>query len=94
MIVRVEFTGQLRAASGRADDRVELPEGATVAMLFEQLVRRCGDPVRPHLVDSTSQPQPSLLVAINGTAVASRQAASTVLRDGDAVVLLPPIAGG
>jgi MoaD family protein len=93
MNIRVEFTGQLRTAIGQADDRVELPEGATVAMLLEQLGRRY-EGARPHLIDASKQPQRSLLVAVNGTALPSRQAASAVLRDGDAVVLLPPIAGG
>lgn len=94
MNVRVEFTGQLRAAIGQATGRVELPEGATLAMLLVQLGQRCGEEARPHLLNASGQMQPSLLVAINGTACSSRQAAQTVLRDGDAVVLLPPIAGG
>jgi sulfur carrier protein ThiS len=94
MHVRVEFTGQLRTAIGQANDRVELPEGATVAMLLVQLGQCCGKEALAHLVDASRQPQPSLLVAINGTALPSRQAGATVLRDGDAVVLLPPIAGG
>ncbi|HET6883559.1 MAG TPA: MoaD/ThiS family protein [Pirellulales bacterium] len=94
MHVRVEFTGQLQTAIGRTSDRVELPGGATVAMLLVQLAQRCGDPVRPHLLSASGQLQPSLLVAINGTASPSQQAAATVLRNGDTVVLLPPIAGG
>lgn len=94
MHVRVEFTGQLRTAIGQADDHVELPEEGTVAMLLDELAQRRGEEARPHLLNASSQMQPSLLVAINGTAFASRQAASIVLRDGDTVLLLPPIAGG
>ncbi|HUY88163.1 MAG TPA: MoaD/ThiS family protein [Pirellulales bacterium] len=94
MNVSVEFTGQLRTAMGHANDWVELPEGATVAMLLVQLGQRCGEAARTHLLNASKQPQPSLLVAINGTAFPSRQAASTVLSEGDTVVLLPPIAGG
>jgi sulfur carrier protein ThiS len=94
MNVCVEFTGQLKTAIGQASDRVEVPEGATLAMLLAQLGRRCGDEARPHLLNASGQMQPSLLVAINGSAVPSRQAGATVLRDGDSVVLLPPIAGG
>lgn len=94
MNVQVEFTGQLRAVIGRADDRIELPEGATVAALLQHLGESLGEQVRPHLLNGSGAMQPSLLVAINGSAYPSRQAASTVLRHGDAVVLLPPIAGG
>lgn len=94
MHVRVEFTGQLQTAIGQTNDRVELAEGATVAMLLEQLGKCCGDEARPHLFSASGRVQPSLLVTINGTAFPSRQVAATVLRDGDTVLLLPPIAGG
>ena len=94
MNVRVEFTGQLRTAIGQASDHVELPEGATVAVLLVQLEQWCGEAASPHLFDSSGQVQPSLLVAINGSAYPSRQAAAVGLRDGDTIVLLPPIAGG
>ncbi|MGH7134509.1 MAG: MoaD/ThiS family protein [Pirellulales bacterium] len=94
MNIRVEFAGQLRTAIGRANDQVHLPKGATVTMLLVELATCYGDPVRPHLFGAAGQVQPSLLVAINGTAFPSRQAEVTVLRDGDTVVLLPPIAGG
>ena len=94
MNVRVEFTGQLRTAIGQAHLWVELPEGATVAMLLVQLGQHCGDRVRPHFLNASRQVQPSLLVAVNGAALPSRQAGPSILREGDTIVLLPPIAGG
>ncbi len=94
MKICVEFTGQLKSAIGQANDRVELPEGATLAMLLVQLGERCGEQARPHLLNASGQMQPSLLVAINGSALPSRQAETTVLQEGDSIVLLPPIAGG
>lgn len=94
MNVRVEFAGQLQTATGQANDRVELPEGSTVAMLLSELGQRYGDAARPHLFSAAGKMQSSLLVAINGTALPSRQAGATVLREEDTVLLLPPIAGG
>lgn len=94
MRVLVEYTGQLRTAFGRSDDRLELPDGATVSTLLLHLGERCGEQVRPHLLNASGQMQPSLLIAINGAAHSSRTAASLVVHDGDTVVLLPPIAGG
>jgi len=94
MRLRVEYTGQLQSAVGRSEDRVELPDGATVSALLMHLGEKCGDHVRPHLLNPVGQIQRSLLVAINGTAHAASHAASTVLRHEDNVVLLPPIAGG
>lgn len=94
MKLLVEYTGQLRTAVGRSQDRIELPDGTTVAALLAQLSHFIGESARPHLLTSAGTMQPCLLVAINDTACAARQAASTILQDGDSVVLLPPIAGG
>jgi molybdopterin converting factor small subunit len=94
MKLLVEYTGQLRTAVGRSQDRIEVPDGATVAALLAQLSQSIGESARPHLLTQAGTMQPSLLVAINDTACTARQAASTVLQDGDSVVLLPPIAGG
>lgn len=94
MNVRVEFAGQLQTATGRANDLIELPEGSTVAMLLSELGQRYGDAARPHFFSAAGQMQSSLLVAINGTALPSRQAGATVLHEDDTVLLLPPIAGG
>ncbi len=94
MKLLIQYTGQLRTAVGRSDDRVELPEGSTVAALLAQLGESVGESARPHLLTQAGTMQPSLLVAVNETACPARQAASTVLQDGDSVVLLPPIAGG
>lgn len=94
MKVRVEYTGQLRKAIGRPNDCVELSDDATASELLKHLATTCAEHIRPHLVNSAGQFQPSLLVAINDTAYMSRQLDSAVLCDGDSVVLLPPIGGG
>ncbi len=94
MKLLVEYTGQLRSAIGRAEETVELPSEVTVSALAEYLGSRCNEPARQHLLTASGHMQPSLLIAINGTAHPARQAATTLLRDGDRIVLLPPIAGG
>jgi len=94
MELRVEYTGQLRWAIGRSEDRIELPEGATVSELLRHLAERCGEQVRFHLLNHSGHMQRSLLVAINGTGIGAGQAASIVLQHNDHVVLLPPIGGG
>lgn len=94
MELRVEYTGQLRWAIGRSEERVELPEGATVSELLVHLGEQCGEQVRFHLLNHSGHMQLSLLVAVNGTGLGAGQAASTVLQHNDTIVLLPPIAGG
>ncbi len=98
MTLRVEYTGQLRSAIGRSEDRVELPDGATVAALLVHLAEQVSVAARAHLVHQSGQQsgqiQRSLLVAVNGLALAGGQSASVVLQHNDCVVLYPPIGGG
>jgi molybdopterin converting factor small subunit len=46
------------------------------------------------LLNEAGQAQSSLLMVVNDAAVSAREAASLPLKDGDVVLLLPPIAGG
>jgi molybdopterin converting factor small subunit len=94
MKLRVQFTGQLRTAFGRSELDVELPDQANLAQLLERLAAECDRTVRAHLVTDAGRPRPSLLIAINGAAVAAAAASSTILHSGDEVTLLPPVAGG
>jgi MoaD family protein len=94
MKLRVQYMAQLRAAVGRAEESVELPDGSSLAALFNHLAATYGRDAEPHLLSVNGQAQPGLLVVVNGTARPAREAGMTVLRAGDEVVLLPPIAGG
>jgi len=79
MQVRVLPFGILKDSLGPAAAPIELPEGATVAELLQQLKSR--------------RPTPELrgiAVSVN----AEYAAASQVLREGDEVGLLPPVSGG
>jgi len=79
MQVRVLPFGILKDSLGSAAARIDLPEGATVAELLQQLKSR--------------RPTPELrgiAVSVN----AEYAAASHVLREGDEVGLLPPVSGG
>ena len=93
MKVRVQFTAQLRAAVGRSDAEIELPDGSSVAALLEHLAVQL-DGAAPHLVASGGQVLSGLLVVVNNSATSAQNGSAIVLRAGDAVMLLPPIAGG
>ena len=93
MKLRVQYTAQLRAAVGRAEEVVELSDGGSLAELLNQLADSHGT-ARTHLVTEIGQVRPSLLIVVNDSAVSAREAAKTVLHSDDIVTLLPPIAGG
>ena len=93
MKVRVQYTAQLRTALGRPEDEVELSDGTSLAELLAHLAERL-DGASTHLIGPDGRIHRSLLVIVNDAALASDDASRAVLRCGDVVTLLPPIAGG
>jgi molybdopterin synthase sulfur carrier subunit len=94
MKLRVQYTAQLRTAVGRPEEEVELPEGSSLATLLDHLASSLGDNAASHLIAPGGQAPRSLLVVVNGSAAMAEEAETTMLRSGDVVLLLPPIAGG
>ncbi|KYH38200.1 MAG: hypothetical protein AYL28_004450 [Candidatus Bathyarchaeota archaeon B23] len=84
MRVRVLIFGEAASRLGRSLD-LELDEDATVRSLMGLLAGRVGRPLR---VDD------GLTVLVNGRNIALLDGLETRLRDGDLVVLLPPLSGG
>ena len=82
--VNVVYLARLREAFGRADERMAVPAGSSVASLLEDLRRR-GEPWSRELA-----PGRAFRVAVNHEVVA----ADTTLRGGDEIALLPPVTGG
>ena len=94
MKLRVQYTAQLRTAAGRAEDEIELPEGSSLAALLDHLAVRLGDSAAAHLIAPGGNLPRSLLVVVNDAAASAHEAAARILRAGDVVLLLPPVAGG
>lgn len=98
MRVRVSYHAQIRAVVGRAADDFELPAGATVRDGLDLVAQNAnatdGTKLRTHLFADEHTIRPSLLVVLNNAPVPHHSASSTELHDGDAISLLPPIAGG
>lgn len=94
MKIRVQYTGQLRSAIGRAEDDLDLPESTSLLLLLRELAKRHGERAAPHLATAGGDVPCGLLIVRNGTALAASDAMKTPLACGDTITLLPPIAGG
>ena len=94
MKLRVQYTAQLRTAAGRPEEEVELPAGSTLAALLALLASRLDAAAAAHLFAPEGHIRPSLLLVVNDAVASAEAAQSTVLRPGDVVLLMPPIAGG
>jgi molybdopterin converting factor subunit 1 len=79
--VKVLFFGRVRELAGHTEETAELPEGVTIADLFDRCARRF-----PPLASFRSS-----LVASRNQEFA---AWDTKLADGDEVAFLPPVSGG
>jgi molybdopterin synthase sulfur carrier subunit len=93
MKLSVQYMAQLRPLRGCQEEFVELPPGSNVNQLLVYLAEQQPD-VASHLLTAAGEVRPSLLVAVNGAAVAPQDAPRVALAHGDVVTLLPPIAGG
>lgn len=83
MIVQVRYLAQLRQAAGRSGEAVEIDEGGTVGDLLAHL----------------AEARPALRVVLHSATllvfVGDEQAPTGhVLRPGDEIILMTPIAGG
>ena len=81
MTVRVLYFASFREAAGRDEEQKSVPSGARVQDLWAELARSI-----PHFARFPAMPP----------AAVNRQYAdaATLLREGDEVAFLPPVAGG
>lgn len=89
MRVTVEFFGPAREAAGTARLGIDCDMPATAQDVVAKLARDRGGRLA-HLLLTDDRLAPSVLLAVNDTQVAG----PTPLRDGDVIVVLPPISGG
>lgn len=93
MILQLKYTAQLRTVLKRPEESIELPDGGSLEDLLKRLsVQNPG--AKSHLLNATGQVNPCLLLVVNNACVAAADVPSLRLKDGDVVMLLPPIAGG
>jgi molybdopterin converting factor subunit 1 len=79
MLVKALYFGGLRAALGRAEDELELPEGSQVALALAKVLSGLG---------------PDWAVALRCAVNEDFAPLDRVLQPGDEVAFLPPVAGG
>ena len=81
MRVKVLFFGQLKDITGRSEDSVELPSGASLESIFDRYATEY-----PRMRDLRS----SIVIARNHQFANP----STLIAEGDEVAFLPPVSGG
>ena len=96
MRIKVRYFTTLRELAQRAEEVVELRDGALLRDLIEKIALTYGNEARKYLyVDEVQGTvDPSVRFLINGRDAKSLKGLDTRLKDGDIVAIIPPIGGG
>ena len=94
--VTVKYFLGLGEGIGCKEERVTLPQGATVGELLEELFDRYGPDFRREVFDDAAGRAHSyVFILVNGLALTQlREGLDTALDTGDVVILTRPISGG
>lgn len=90
--IQTKYYAVLRERLGKTSEEFELPQGSTVTDFLEKLRQVYGG-VLGDLFEGGGL-KTGFALALNGESLDKSLWASTRLKDGDVVVILPPIAGG
>lgn len=90
----MKFFAALRDIVGDWSINLSLPEGITVGEILESLAKQYGERFRSYVYDEKGSVQDYLIFLINGESIHAMKGFETPLREGDSLVILPPIGGG
>jgi len=92
--VELRYYAMVRDAAGKRAETLSLPEGSTVRDLITRLVSLYGEKLRGYVYDDEERILDYLMFSVNEQDIRSLDGYETVLRDGDRVLVMPPIGGG
>jgi molybdopterin synthase sulfur carrier subunit len=85
----------LKQVIGQRLTEIELPHGSTVGDVLTYLKERWGDKLSAHLFDpSSGAVLPYVRIMVNGQTIQHLEGMETPLKEGDEVLILPPVSGG
>ena len=94
MQITVQFEAQLRHVAGVGHAIVSVPDECSVVDALHAVSAKFGPTLAERLVTADGSTQRSVLLFVNGLAIAHAMAAEHLLKSGDVLLLYPPISGG
>jgi len=96
MVIKVHtrYYALLREHTKKQEESLELPSGSTPMGLITAVLERYGEGLRRYLLDEAGRLRSSITVAVNGEKVPRERLEEMQLKEGDEVVIIPPISGG
>ena len=93
MQITVQFEAKLRQVAGTGERTVEVTDDCSLLHMLQDVTLTTAA-LRERVLNDDGQVQSSLLLFVNDVPVPAVTAESVMLKDGDKVLLLPPISGG
>jgi molybdopterin synthase sulfur carrier subunit len=95
ILVKVRTILTLKTIMGGGETELSVSEGSTLEQLITTLINRFGDELAFQLYEPNSKNLRSYIrLMVNGRDIAFLEGMETVLRNGDEVLILPPVSGG
>jgi molybdopterin synthase sulfur carrier subunit len=94
MRVSVKFLASIREIAGAHEILFELDSGDTVETLLGVLESRFGTAFKDAAGNPFEDKSPKIRFLVNGRDIDFLKGPETELKEGDLVVLIPPVAGG
>jgi MoaD family protein len=88
--VRTLYFARLRELTGKEAEEFDVPEGSRCIDVVRVIAERYGEDLRRYLFDESGSLRRSFAIALNG----ERASPEAEVREGDTVVVIPPISGG
>ena len=93
--VRVHTILGLKQIIGKREVDIEIPAAGTVDALLSAMVRTWGEELGSYLfAEGSTRLHSHIRLMVNGQDIGFLNGMETVLKDGDEVLILPPVAGG
>lgn len=85
----------LKEVIGQRLTEIDLPQGSTVGDFMKYVRERWGDRLANRLFDPTDGAVlPYVRIMVNGQTIEFLDGTETLLKEGDEVLILPPVSGG
>lgn len=91
--IKTRYLAFLREETKKMEEELDLPTDSTIHEYLRELLKRYSG-LRRYLLDPQGNLRDGINVAVNGDVIRRSEYGSTILKDGDEVVIIPPISGG
>ncbi|MGD8982676.1 MAG: MoaD/ThiS family protein [Desulfobacteraceae bacterium] len=93
--VKIRTILDLKRILGKREVEISVPKESTLQKLLVTMVDTWGDELRSRLFERNStSPLPHIRLMVNGQDIAFLNRLETVLKEGDEILILPPVGGG